>query len=112
MATDATADQLRDYLASDGAGSAWTYFADLGDWESLYNLHDERHFVGRLSRNPATRGLANSRRRLRLRLTPTGEALAGDRERKATAASAKIDQDVITGDADDATNLVRGPQAL
>jgi hypothetical protein len=38
LATDATADQLLDYLASDGAGGEWTYYADLaeflpaGDW--------------------------------------------------------------------------------
>ena len=32
LATDTTADQLLDYLASDGKGNAWTYFADLTDW--------------------------------------------------------------------------------
>ena len=31
LATDGTADQLVDYLASDGAGDEWTYFADLGE---------------------------------------------------------------------------------
>jgi len=35
LATDTTADQLLDYLASDGTGSQWTYYADLGEWESL-----------------------------------------------------------------------------
>jgi hypothetical protein len=46
LVTDATANQLLDYLASDGAGGHWTYFADLNDWESPYNLQDERYFIG------------------------------------------------------------------
>ena len=32
VASDATADQLLDYLASDGTGGKWTYFAGLSDW--------------------------------------------------------------------------------
>lgn len=46
-----TANELLDYLASDGQGSNWVYFNDLGDWESLYNLRGERNFVGNLARN-------------------------------------------------------------
>jgi hypothetical protein len=53
---------LLDYLASDGGGDKWTYYADLGDWESLDNLRDESRFVGALARFLASRGLAEVRR--------------------------------------------------
>ena len=82
LATDATADQLLDYLASDGRGSEWTQYADLADWEAVYNLRDERGFVGRLARNLASRGLAEVRRAasgMQLRLAPAGIARAGQR---------------------------------
>jgi len=75
LATDATADQLLDYLASDGNGNAWTYF------------------VGRLARILAARGLAQTRRAamgMQLRLTPAGIALASEREREAVGALASI----------------------
>ena len=49
LATDATADQLLDHLASNGAGGKWNYFADLGEWKSRYNLRDERYFVSSLA---------------------------------------------------------------
>jgi hypothetical protein len=92
LASDTTADQLLDYLASDGTGGQWTYFADLVDWESLYNLRGERHFIGRLARNLAGRGLVEIRRAalgMQLRLTPAGIELAGRREWE--AATAEID---------------------
>ena len=92
LATDTTADQLLDYLASDGTGGKWTYYADLSDWESVDNLWGERHFVGRLARNLAARELAEIRRASRgmqLRLTPRGIDLAGRRERE--AATPEID---------------------
>ena len=96
LATDTTADQLLDYLASDGTGGQWTYYADLAEWESLYNLRGERHFVGRLARNLAGRGLAEIRRAalgMQLRLTPAGIDLAGQRERE--AATAEIDWSAV-----------------
>lgn len=94
LATDATADQLLDYLASDGAGRKWTHFADLDDWESLYNPQDERYFVGRLARKLMGRGLAETRRAalgMQPRLTPAGVALAGERERQAADTADEID---------------------
>ena len=94
LATDATADQLLDYLASDGGGGQWVYFADLGDWELLYNLRRERRFVGPLARRLAGRGLAEVRRAalgMQLRLTPAGQALAGERDREADRLLAQID---------------------
>ena len=93
LATDGTADQLLDYLASDGAGGEWMYYADLSEWESLYNLLGERHFIGQLARNLACRGLAEIRRTalgVQLRLTPAGIDLAGEREREAARVSAGI----------------------
>jgi hypothetical protein len=91
LATDATADQLLDFLASDGAGGEWTYYADLGDWESLYNLLSERHFIGRLARNLSGRGLADIRRAalgMQLRLTPAGEKVASIANRRPARRSA------------------------
>jgi hypothetical protein len=93
LAINGTADLLLDYLASDGGGGQWTYFADLGEWETLCNLRGERHFVGRLARNLAGRGLAETRRAalgMQLRLTPAGIDLAGEREREADALAAEI----------------------
>jgi hypothetical protein len=92
LATETTADQLLDYLASDGTGGKWTYYAEMSDWESAYNLWRERHFVGWLARNLAGRGLAEIRRAtlgMQLRLTPAGINLASQRERE--AATAEID---------------------
>jgi hypothetical protein len=84
LATESTADQLLDYLASDGRGGEWTRYADLADWESLYNLLGESGFVGRLARDLAGRRLAEVRRAaagMQLRLTPAGIARAGQRKR-------------------------------
>ena len=94
LTTDATADQLPDYLASDGAGGERSYFAALGEWQSLYNLCDERHFVSRLARNLVGRELGEIRRAalgMQLRLTPAGIDLAGQRERQSASAAAETD---------------------
>lgn len=94
LATNGMADLLLDFLAGDGTGERWTYFADLGEWEALCNLRDERYFVGRLARNLAGRGLAETRRAalgMQLRLTPAGIDLAGEHQRLADGAWAMID---------------------
>jgi hypothetical protein len=82
LVSESTADQLLDYLASDGRGAEWSSYTELADWESLYNLLGERGFVGWLARDLARRGLADVRRAasgMQLRLTPAGEAFAGER---------------------------------
>jgi hypothetical protein len=97
LVSDTTADQLLDYLASDGTGGQWTYFGDLAEWEALYNLWGDRHFVGRLARNLAGRGLAEIRRAalgMQLRLTPAGIHLANRREQE--AATPEIDWSGMT----------------
>ncbi len=85
LATNTTADHLVDFLASNGAGDQWTYFADLGEWEVLYNLQGERHFIGRMARNLAGRGLAEIRRAalgMQLRLTAVGGDFAKQRKQQ------------------------------
>lgn len=94
LVSDDTANHLLDYLASDGGSDQWAYFTELGDWEALYNLWGERHFVGQLARNLEARGLAARRRAalgMQLRLTPAGIALAEERKRAAANAWAVID---------------------
>jgi len=82
LASESTADQLLDYLASDGCGAEWTPYAELADWETLYNLLGQRGFIGRLARDLAGRGLAEVQRAadgMQLRLTPAGIAQARQR---------------------------------
>ena len=89
-----TANELMDYLASDGQGGNWIYFADLQDLESLYNLRGVQNFVGKLARNLASWKLAQTRREARgiqLRLTSAGIDLASERELEAARALAAID---------------------
>jgi len=75
-----TADQLLDFLASDPPqATAWTPFAELAEWEALYNLRRARGFLGRLAGNLERRGLAETRRLAagrQVRLTAEGVALA------------------------------------
>lgn len=81
LVSESTADQLLDYLASGGCGTEWTSYADLADWETLYNLLGEHGFVGRLTQDLAGRGLAEVRRAakgMQLRLSPAGEAFAAE----------------------------------
>jgi hypothetical protein len=114
-ATDDTANQLLDYLASAGTGAEWVPVADLGEWESLYNLRGEAGFADRLADALAGRGLAevreskvgkSSHRRSRkptgaeLRLTPAGEALARDRARRADDAARELDWSALVAGAD------------
>ena len=83
MADDGTANQLLDYLASDGYGGEWTCYADLADWESLYNLLGEPNLIGRLARNLADRRPADVWRPsvgMQLQLPPMGEAFASTRK--------------------------------
>ena len=107
MADNGTADQLLDYLASDGRGGEWTGFADLAGWEPLYNLRGERGFVGRLARNLASRGLANVRRAssgMQARLTPDGKAYAGERRDRLDRALAGLSEGAV-----DRQVLLAGP---
>jgi hypothetical protein len=98
LVTDGTANQLLDYLASDGDGERWTYFADLGEWGLFYNLLGEARFVSRLARNLADRRLAERRRTgrgMQLRLTPAGITLAGERARCADDAAGELDWSAV-----------------
>lgn len=91
---DTTADELLNYLTSAGTGGEWVPFAALGEWEALYNLRGEARFIGRLARNLADRGLAETRRvasGTQLRVTPAGEDLAGERRRIADVAACELD---------------------
>lgn len=94
LVSDDTANYLLDFLASDGGGSPWICFAELGDWETLSNLRNEPHSIGRLARNREARGLAEIRRAalgMQVRLTPAGIALAGQRKWAAANPWAMID---------------------
>lgn len=91
--TESTAGHLLDYLASDG-GESWVRFADLDDWQTLYNLRRESRFVGRMARNLADRGLAELRRSaegMQLRLNDAGRTVAAEREAEAAIVLDRID---------------------
>ena len=81
-ALERTANELLDYLASDAQGGSWVRFTELDEWESLFNLHGEKNFLGKLARNLACQELANARRLshgMQLRLTNLGVKLARKR---------------------------------
>lgn len=81
---DRTADQMLDYLGSDG-DPGWVFFRQFGEWECLYNLDDDRKFVPRLARNLERRGLVETRRiaeGTQLRMTDPGRELVEERQRE------------------------------
>lgn len=81
---DRTADQMLDYLGSDG-DPGWVFFRQFGEWECLYNLDDDRKFVPRLARNLEQRGLVETRRiaeGTQLRMTDPGRELVEERQRE------------------------------
>lgn len=81
---DRTADQMLDYLGSDG-DPGWVFFRQFGEWECLYNLDDDRKFVPRLARNLEQRGLVETRRiaeGTQLRMTDPGRELVEERQRQ------------------------------
>ena len=95
-----TADELADYLASDGQGSKWVNFTDLVEWESLYNPRVERNFVGKLARCLVSREMAQTRRAscgMQLRLTLAGIDSATEREREVASAVSNVNWAAICG---------------
>ncbi len=69
-----TADLMLEFLGSDG-DPGWVFFRQFGEWELLFNLHDDRRLFGRLVRNLESRGLVESRRvsaGMQVRMTETG----------------------------------------
>lgn len=82
--TSRTSDHMLDYLGSDG-DPGWVSFRQFGEWECLYNLHNDRKFVSRLARNLEERGLIEVRRiaeGTQLRMTDAGRQQVEQRQRE------------------------------
>jgi hypothetical protein len=91
---DRTANELLDYLASDGYGGEWFYLGDLADWGSLYNPTGQANFLSKCVRDLVGRGFAETRRLSagrQMRLTAAGESFAMERSKAADEAWATVD---------------------
>jgi len=94
-----TANELLDYLASDGCGCEWVYLGALADWGSLYNPTGQANFHSICVRDLVGRGFAETRRLSagrQLRLTTAGESFAMERSKAADEAWATVDIGRIT----------------
>jgi len=94
-----TANELLDYLASDGCGSEWVYLGDLADWELFYKPNGQANFLSKCVRDLIGRRFAETRRLSagrQVRLTAAGESFAMERSKAADEAWATVDIGRIT----------------
>lgn len=94
-----TANELMDYLASDGCGGEWVYLGDLADWGSTYNLTSQANFLSKCVGDLVGRGFAETRRLSagrQVRLTAAGASFAMERSKAADEAWATVDIARIT----------------
>jgi hypothetical protein len=94
-----TANELMDYLASDGSGREWVYLGDLADWGLLYKPTAQANFLSKSVGDLVGRGFAETRRLSagrQVRLTPLGESFAMERSKAADDAWATVDVGRLT----------------